>query len=385
MDISYQDLMMINFWSYKNEYKKYGPKFNNFFDQTLKSGQIFFGPNLKKFESNFIKKYKSKYGVAVGSGTDALLISLMSINIKNGDEVITASNTAIPTISAIVNSGAKPILVDVKEDYLIDVGQIEKKITKKTKAIIPVHLYGRSCDMEKIVKISNKYKLSIIEDCAQSQGAKLNNKFVGTFGSLGCFSFYPTKILGGYGDGGFILTNNFKLYSNIKKIRFYGIDTIDKKNQFYKKYYSNINGLNSRLDEINSKILNFKLNKVNKFILKRRKIARIYDEELKNTGLKLPIKNNNKYDVYHLYTVYHKKRDLIIKKLLKEKIQTRIIYPFPVHKMKAYSKFFINEKYDVSEIVSKGIFSLPLYPELNVKDVYYICRKLKKILISIQT
>ena len=377
--------MMINFWSYKNEYKKYGPKFNNFFDQTLKSGQIFFGPNLKKFESNFIKKYKSKYGVAVGSGTDALLISLMSINIKNGDEVITASNTAIPTISAIVNSGAKPILVDVKEDYLIDVGQIEKKITKKTKAIIPVHLYGRSCDMEKIVKISNKYKLSIIEDCAQSQGAKLNNKFVGTFGSLGCFSFYPTKILGGYGDGGFILTNNFKLYSNIKKIRFYGIDTIDKKNQFYKKYYSNINGLNSRLDEINSKILNFKLNKVNKFILKRRKIARIYDEELKNTGLKLPIKNNNKYDVYHLYTVYHKKRDLIIKKLLKEKIQTRIIYPFPVHKMKAYSKFFINEKYDVSEIVSKGIFSLPLYPELNVKAVYYICRKLKKILISIQT
>ena len=351
----------------------------------MKSGQIFFGPNLKKFESNFIKKYKSKYGVAVGSGTDALLISLMSINIKNGDEVITASNTAIPTISAIVNSGAKPILVDVKEDYLIDVGQIEKKITKKTKAIIPVHLYGRSCDMEKIVKISNKYKLSIIEDCAQSQGAKLNNKFVGTFGSLGCFSFYPTKILGGYGDGGFILTNNFKLYSNIKKIRFYGIDTIDKKNQFYKKYYSNINGLNSRLDEINSKILNFKLNKVNKFILKRRKIARIYDEELKNTGLKLPIKNNNKYDVYHLYTVYHKKRDLIIKKLLKEKIQTRIIYPFPVHKMKAYSKFFINEKYDVSEIVSKGIFSLPLYPELNVKDVYYICRKLKKILISIQT
>ena len=377
--------MMINFWSYKNEYKKYGPKFNNFFDQTLKSGQIFFGPNLKKFESNFIKKYKSKYGVAVGSGTDALLISLMSINIKNGDEVITASNTAIPTISAIVNSGAKPILVDVKEDYLIDVGQIEKKITKKTKAIIPVHLYGKSCDMEKIIKISNKYKLSIIEDCAQSQGAKLNNKFVGTFGSLGCFSFYPTKILGGYGDGGFILTNNFKLYSNIKKIRFYGIDTIDKKNQFYKKYYSNINGLNSRLDEINSKILNFKLNKVNKFILKRRKIARIYDEELKNTGLKLPIKNNNKYDVYHLYTVYHKKRDLIIKKLLKEKIQTRIIYPFPVHKMKAYSKFFINEKYDVSEIVSKGIFSLPLYPELNVKDVYYICRKLKKILISIQT
>ena len=328
-------------------------------------------------------RYKSKYGVAVGSGTDALLISLMSINIKNGDEVITASNTAIPTISAIVNSGAKPVLVDIKEDYLIDTDKIEKKITKKTKAIIPVHLYGKSCDMEKIIKISNKYKLSIIEDCAQSQGAKFNNKFVGTFGSLGCFSFYPTKILGGYGDGGFILTNNFKLYSNIKKIRFYGIDTIDKKNNFYNKYYANVNGLNSRLDEINSKILNFKLSKIDKFILKRRKIAKFYDKELKNTGLKLPIINSNKFDVYHLYTVFHKKRDLIIKKLLKEKIQTRIIYPFPIHKMKAYSNLFMNEKYDVSEIKSKGIFSLPLYPELNIKDVKIICRKLKKILLTI--
>jgi len=374
---------MINFWSYKDEYKKYRNKFNKFFDQTLKSGQIFFGPNLKDFEYEFLKKYKSKYGVAVGSGTDALLISLMSINIKNDDEVITASNTAIPTISAIVNSGARPVLVDIKEDYLIDTDKIEKKITKKTKAIIPVHLYGKSCDMDKIIKISKKYKLSIIEDCAQSQGAKFNNKFVGTFGSLGCFSFYPTKILGGYGDGGFILTNNFKLYSNIKKIRFYGIDTIDKKNNFYNKYYANINGLNSRLDEINSKILNFKLSKIDKFILKRRNIAKIYDKELINTGLKLPIINNNKFDVYHLYTVFHKKRDLIIKKLLKEKIQTRIIYPFPIHKMKAYSNYFTNEKYDVSEIKSKGIFSLPLYPELDIKDVKIICRKLKKILLSI--
>ena len=374
---------MIDFWSYKNEYKRYRPRFCKFFDQTLKSGQIFFGPNLKNFEYEFIKKYKSKYGIAVGSGTDALLISLMSINIRKGDEVITAANTAIPTISAIVNSGARPVLVDVNEDYLINPDKIEKKITKKTKAIIPVHLYGKSCDMKKIIKISNKYKLFVIEDCAQSQGAKLNNKFVGTFGSFGCYSFYPTKILGGYGDGGFILTNKFKLYSIIKKIRFYGIDTIDKSNKFYNKYYSNINGVNSRLDEINSKILNFKLSKTDKFILKRRKIAKIYDNELKNLGLKLPIINANKFDVYHLYTVYHKKRDLIIKKLLKEKIQTRIIYPFPIHKMKAYSNFFINEKYPISEIKSKGIFSLPLYPELKIKDVKIICKKLKKILLSI--
>ena len=376
---------MINFWSYKDEYKKYRPKFNKFFDQTLKSGQIFFGPNLKNFENNFIKKYKSKYGVAVGSGTDALLISLMSINIKRGDEVITASNTAIPTISAIVNSGAKPVLVDINEDYLINADQIEKKITKKTRAIIPVHLYGQTCDMEKITKIAKKYKLKIIEDCAQAQGAKFKNKFVGTFGTFGCFSFYPTKILGGYGDGGFILTNSFKFYSNIKKIRFYGIDTVDKKNKFYNKYYSNLNGVNSRLDEINSKILDFKLTEIENFISKRRLIAKIYNNELKDTKLILPIINKDKFDVFHLYTVCHKKRDLIMKKLLKEKIQTRIIYPFPIHKMKGYSSIFKKNKYKISEIKSRSIFSLPLYPELNIKNVKIICKKLKKILVSIDS
>jgi len=374
---------MINFWSYKNEYNKYKPKFNKFFDDTLKNGQIFFGPNLKKFEYNFIKKYNSKYGVAVGSGTDALLISLLSIDIKKGDEVITASNTAIPTISAIINSGAKPVLVDIKDDYLIDTNQIEKKITKKTKAIIPVHLYGQSCDIENIINIAKKYKLKVIEDCAQSQGAKFKNKFVGTFGSFGCFSFYPTKILGAYGDGGFILTNNFKLYSKIKKIRFYGIDTINKKNKFYNKYYSNINGVNSRLDEINCKILDFKLGKIENFIFKRRNIAKIYNDELSCTNLILPKINKNKFDVFHLYTVYHKKRDKIIKKLLKEKIQTRIIYPYPIHKMKAYSKIFKDDNYINSELYSKGIFSLPLYPELSIKNVKFICKKLKKILNSI--
>lgn len=374
---------MINFWSYIQEYKKYSSNFNFFFNQTLKNGKIFFGPNLSKFEYNFVKKYNSKYGVAVGSGTDALLISLMALKIKKGDEVITASNTAIPTISAIVNSGAKPILVDINEDYLIDTTKIEKKITKKTRAIIPVHLYGQSCDMDKIVKISKKYKIEIIEDCAQAQGAKFKNKFVGTFGAFGCFSFYPTKILGGYNDGGFILTNNLKFYSAIKKIRFYGIDSVNKKNKFYNKYYSNLNGTNSRLDEINSKILDFKLSKIESFIFKRRMIAKIYDKELKNTKLILPKKNKDKFDVFHLYTVYHRKRDLIMKKLLRDKIQTRIIYPYPIHKMKGYSDLFKKEKYKISETKSKGIFSLPLYPELEIKNVKIICKKLKKILSTI--
>ncbi len=374
---------MINFWSYENEYSKYRPKLINFFDKTLKSGQIFFGQNLNDFEKNFIKKYKSKYGIAVGSGTDALLISLMSLKIKKGDEVITAANTAIPTISAIVNSGAIPRLVDVNQDYLMDMTKLEKYISKKTKAIIPVHLYGKPCDMKSLARISKKFKIPVIEDCAQAQGAKYENKYVGTFGDLGCFSFYPTKILGAYSDGGFILTNSLSLFKKIKKIRFYGIDTVDIKNRFYNKYYSNINGVNSRLDEVNARILNFKLKKVDSYIKKRRLIADIYYKELKKTNLKLPIRNRNKFDVYHLYTIYHTKRDKIIKKLNEAGIQVRIIYPYPIHLMKGYKKYFINKRFYESEKLSKGIFSLPLYPELKLKDVYKICNALKKILNNV--
>ena len=163
---------MINFWSYKEEFKRYRPNLINIFDKTLKDGQIFFGKNLSTFEKNFKKKYKCKYGVGVGSGTDAILISLMSLGIKKGDEVITVANTAIPTISAIVNSGAIPKLVDVDQNYLIDLSKLERAINKKTKAIIPVHLYGKACNMDDLIKISKKYKIPIIEDCAQAQGAK---------------------------------------------------------------------------------------------------------------------------------------------------------------------------------------------------------------------
>ena len=344
-------------------------------------GQTFFGSELKKFEENFVKKYKSKYGVAVGSGTDALLISLKAIGIKPGDQVITAANTAIPTISAIMDAGGIPRLVDITEDYLIDTSKIEKEINSKTKAIIPVHLYGQSCNMSEIMKISKKYRVHVIEDCAQSQGAKYENKFVGTFGQFGCFSFYPTKILGTYGDGGFILTNNYNLYKKIKRIRFYGIETVDNKNKFKDKYYSNENGMNSRLDEIQASILNYKLGMVDSFIKKRKNIAKIYLKELRTIGLKLPDENLNSFHVYHLFTVYHPKRNSIINKLNKIKIETRVIYPYPIHKMKAYNKIIYNQKnLKNSEIKSKGIFCLPLYPELKNQDVKSICKNLKKII-----
>ena len=185
---------MIKAWSYTEEYKELRNKILKNIDKSLKSGNIFFGNELDKFEKLFIKKNKFKYGVAVGSGTDALYLSLLALGIGVGDEVITVSNSAIPTVSAIKSSGASVKFVDVDENYLIDPKKIEKKISNKTKAIIPVHLYGQSCDMDKIFLIAKKYNLKIIEDCAQAQGARYKNKFVGSFGDTGCFSFYPTKI-----------------------------------------------------------------------------------------------------------------------------------------------------------------------------------------------
>ena len=376
---------MKTFWNYKNEYKHLRKNILKSIDRVLNSGQIFFGNELNKFENNFNKLNKSRYGLAVGSGTEALYIALKSFGIGYGDEVITVSNTAIPTASAITSTGAKIKFVDINEDYLIDPEQIEKKINNKTKAIIPVHLYGQSCDMDKINKIAKKNKLKIIEDCAQAQGATYKKRHVGTMGDAGCFSFYPTKILGAYGDGGFITVKSKKIYEKMRRIRFYGIEGLNKKNKFFGKYYSNEQGVNSRIDEMQLSILNIKLLQVNKYIKKRIKIANYYRNKLKNTSLVLPnIRTNNKH-VFHLFTVYHNKRDLILKKLRKLGIKINIYYPYPVHKMKGYRFLNKNKKLElrITEKMSQGIFSLPLYPEITSRDLEKITNSLKSILKSI--
>ena len=378
---------MIKSWSYKDEYKELRKKILRSIDKSIKSGQIFFGKEFHNFEKEFIKQNNLKHGAAGSSGTDALYIALLGLGIGVGDEVITVSNSAIPTVSAIVSTGAKVRFVDVGNDYLLNANKLEKQISKKTKAIIPVHLYGHACDMNKICKIAKKHKLKIIEDCAQAQGAEFNGVKVGNFGDAGCFSFYPTKILGSYGDAGFISTKSKQLCEKIKKIRFYGIEQNNKSNIYNKKYYSNIHGINSRIPEIQSAILNLKLPMVNNWIKKRRKLAEIYYQELKFTSLKLPYENkvDNCKHVFHLYVVYHPKRDLIIKKLKKRQIAVNINYPFPIHKMKGYKNFISNKntKLPFSEKFSKGVFSLPLYPKLKTKNLYYITNVLKKILLSI--
>ena len=373
---------MFKSWSFKNEYKNLNKKVLFRIDKVLKSDSLFFGKELTKFEKTFLKKNKSKYGIGVKSGTEALVIALKTLDIGFNDEVITVSNTAIPTISAIRLVGAKPIFVDVNEGYLIDCKKIESKISNKTKAILVVHLYGQACAMKKILYLSKKYNLKLIEDCAQAQGAKYKNKYVGNFGDIGCFSFYPTKILGAYGDGGFITSKNKSLFEKARRIRFYGIEELSKKNKYNKKYYANEDGLNSRLDEIQSCILNIKISFLNYYIKKRKKIADFYYKELKNTSLILPKLFGNNDHVFHLFVVRHKKRDLILKKLKSRRINLNINYQFPIHKMKAYKSILTNkDNYLINtEKFSKEIFSLPIYPGIEKKDLLKLTLNLKKIL-----
>lgn len=369
---------MIKSWEYKNEYNYLKKKILASIDKTLKSGKLFFGNELSKFEKNFLKINKSKYGVAVASGTDAIYLSLKALNIGQNDEVITVANTAIPTVSAIKNTGASVKFIDIKEDYLMNVNEIEKVITKKTKAIIPVHLYGQSCEMDKIIKIAKKYKIKVIEDCAQAQGATFKKKKVGNFGITGCFSFYPTKILGAYGDGGFVTTNDKKIYQKIRRLRFYGMEQINPSKWWNGKYFAVENGTNSRLSEIQAGILNVKLKYISKFINRRREIAKMYDNRIKNPNVIKPFKNKYNTHVYHLYVVAHKKRDLILKIMKKNNIYLGIQYPYPLHKMLAY-KSAVKKNLKNTEKLSNRIFSLPIYPSIENSKIKKIIKIINNI------
>lgn len=372
---------MIKNWSYSDEYKSLRNKILKKIDNILKSGKLLFGSELKKFEKSFSKKYNLKYCVGVANGTDALELSLKALNLNKDDEVLIPANTAIPTIAAIINSGLKPRFADIGDDYLIDPYKLQNYINRNTKVIIPVHLYGQACNMSKIVKIAKKNKIKIIEDCAQAQGAKHKNKFVGSFGIAGCFSFYPTKILGSYGDGGLISTNDKNFYKKITRLRFYGIETIDKKHTKYNQYYSNENGKNSRLSEVQAGILNLKFPYLNKWIKKRRDIAHYYEKKIKNNKIIKPQNNQSNFHVYHLYVISCEKRGKIVKLFKKNNIQTSIQYPYPLHKMHAYKNYICQNCncLKISEKKSKKILSLPIYPYVQKKELDKIINILNSI------
>jgi len=375
---------MIPYWNYLREYKTNNKKILSSVNRVFKSGTLLLGKELKNFEKNYCKFNKSKFGLGVANGTDALYIALRCLKIGKNDEVITVSNTAIPTVAAIINTGAKVKFADIGKDFLIDTRNIISLINKKTKAIIPVHLFGQMCEMDKIIKIAKKYKLKVIEDCAQSTGATYKGQKAGTLGDVGCHSFYPTKILGAYGDGGFLTTNNKKLFQKMHRFRFYGIDTLGVNSKWKNKYYSIDQGINSRLNEVQSSILNLKLKNLSTSITRRRQIAKRYFEGLKNTSIELPIINKDNFHVYHIFEVAHQKRDLIIKKMKNKKINLSIHYQYPIHTMSGY-KNLINYKNALKETEKKSkiIFSLPIYPSLKNSEIDIIIKSLKEIISKI--
>ena len=358
-------------WNYLEDYKKNKKKILSITDKVFSSGNLILSKEVLSFEKNFSTFTNNKFGIGVNSGTDALQIALMSIGVRKNDEVITVSNTAVPTVSAIISCNAKPVFVDVNEaDFLINTALIEKKITKKTKAIIPVNLYGQSANYKLIKKITKKYNIKIIEDCAQSAGAFYNNDPSGSLGDMAAFSFYPTKNLGAYGDGGMIVTKNKNLSLSCKKLRKYGMS---------KNYYSELHGINSRLDEIQAAILNFRLTKLNSNIIKRRKIAKIYNDNLKTDSLTLPIENSGNYHSYYVYVVRHPKRKKIMNYLMDNGIFCNISYPFPIHSMRGYKYLKVkNDDLKNTNKLSKEIFSLPMYPELSTVKLEKVINILNK-------
>ena len=299
----------------------------------ISSKQYILGKSVKLFENEFSKFCGSKYAVGVNSGTDALILSLLAINIKYGDEILIPSHSASGTATAVVAVGAKPIFIDIDPDtFLIDINDLEKKITKKTKVIIPVHLYGQSCSIKKIVEIANKNKIKVIEDCAQAHGTKFKDKHVGNFGITGCFSFYPTKNLGAIGDGGCVITNNKVIFEKLKILRDFG---------WKKRFNSSTKGLNSRLDEIQAAILRIKLKRLDQYNLKRKKIASKYFKDfLKYKYIKTPKLLEYSNHTFHQFVIKVPKntRNNLINFCKKKKILLGIHYPIPLHKQKAFNK-----------------------------------------------
>ncbi len=351
--------------------------YNVIFDEikkVIKFNDFTLGKNVDKFENKIKKLLKAKYVISVGSGTDAIMLSLKCIGVKEGDEIITTPYTFYATIGAIVTLGAKPIFVDVGEDYNIDPNKIERKITKKTKAILPVHWSGKICEMQKIKKIAKKYKINVIEDACHSILATFKDKIAGNFGDFGCFSMHPLKNLNVWGDGGFILTNKKVYFNKLMLLRNHGLVS---------RNVNKIFGYNSRLDTIQATVALHLLKKIRKITNKRILNAQLLDKSLKNIK-KIILKKRQIYikEVFHLYEFRvrnYKQRPLLINYLKKNGIDAKIHYPIPMHLQPA-SKIYGYKKGDfpICERISNTTISLPVHEFLKKKDILFMCKKIKE-------
>lgn len=357
--------MNIPFLDLKAQYKSIKPEIDEAVKRVIDSQYFVLGSELEAFEKEFAKYLGVKYVIGVNSGTDGLILALLSLDIGKGDEVIAPANSFIATTNAIVQIGAKPILVDCNPyTYQIDIKRVEEAITKITKAILPVHLYGAPSEIDKLKKVAKRYKLFLIEDACQAHGATLNNKKLGTFSDLGVFSFYPGKNLGAYGDGGAITTNNKNLHEKLLKLRNYGQT---------KKYYHDSFGINSRLDEIQAAILRVKLKYLDKWNKKRNIVANYYNKSLKSYKTQKIIENGK--SCYHLFVIESDNRDKLKKYLLDNGIHTLIHYPVPIHLQRTYKRLGYKQgDFPNAEKLSKTLLSLPLYPEITNNQIMYVSK-----------
>jgi len=358
----------ILFNDFKREYLRFKTVIDRGINRVMRSGWFILGKELGHLETNLAKLLKVKYCVGVGNGTDAITLALLALEIGFGDEVITSNVTAYPTITGIERSGAKPVVVDIDEDSgLIDPVKIEAAITTRTKALVPVHLYGQACEMDKIIAIAKRHKLKIIEDCAQSITSTYKNQPTGSFGDAGTLSFYPTKNLGAYGDAGAVVTNDRAIYKKVLQLRNYG-QTV--------RYHHKYSGLNSRLDEIQAAVLNAKLKHLSGNIRQRRKIASRYNQELKIKHIP-QLKNN--HHTYHLYVIKSSHRENLMKYLEARGILSLIHYPIPINKQQAF-RYQKNQIFPATEKFTREIVSLPIYPELTSAEVQYIINTVNRFM-----
>lgn len=343
---------------------KYQKDFEEAALKVLRSGWYVLGNEVSSFEEEFAAYTGAKYCVGLASGLDALWIAVRLLGIGEGDEVIVQGNTYIASVMGISMNGATPIFVEPNEHYEINADMIEEKITERTKAVMVVHLYGMAAEMDKIVDLCKKHDLRLIEDCAQSHGACFNGKMTGTFGDVGCFSFYPSKNLGAFGDAGAIVTNNENLAKKFKIFRNYGSE---------KRYYNMMVGANSRLDELQAALLRVRLPHIKELTEERIKIAEYYTENISNTLIKLPSVIEGSTCVWHQYVIRCEERDRLMQFMQDRGIGTIIHYPIPPHLSEAYKYLGHSEGYlPVTEKYAKSVLSIPMYNGMTKEEQNYV-------------
>ncbi len=366
--------MKIPFVNLRKQYQSIQNEIDEAIAAVLHECNFILGEEVKLLEEEFAQFCGVKYGVGVSSGTESIHLALRAFDIGPGDEVITAANTFIATVLAISYTGARPVLVDVRsEDYNIDVSKIADAITEKTKAIIPVHLYGQCADMDPIIKIAQRYGLCVIEDACQAHGAEYKGRRAGSMGDAGCFSFYPGKNLGAYGDGGMVITDDEQIADKLRLLRNYGST---------RKYYHKSKGLNSRLDTLQAAVLRVKLKYLQGWNIVRRKNAEIYNAQLtKLDDVIIPEEMLHNKHVYHLYVIRVKNRDELFDNLKQKGISVGIHYPVPIHLQEAYKDLgYRKGDFPVTEVLAKEIISLPMCPEINKEQINYISKTIAKSL-----